>query len=139
MAYPIFNNAAEGKVVQQRSQLKQSETQVSLNETTVASNVITALKSVILTRNSLEEAIASAKNERISVKAQEELFSMGMASLVEVITTQTNLANAELSVATNLCNYASALAALRFATGTLNPDSLETPLHSIPGFKQRVR
>ena len=131
LAFPIFNNAAEGQVVQQKSQLKQSQTQVSLNETQVASQVITAFKSVILTLKSLEEAVASAKNQRLSVKAQEELFSMGMASLVEVITTQTNLATAELSVADNMTNYALALAALRFATGTLNADNFSTPLKDI--------
>ena len=139
MAYPIFNNAAEGQVVQQESQLRQSQTQVSLNETQVASDVITALKSVIMTRKSLEEAIASAQNERISVKAQEELFSMGMASLVEVITTQNNLATAELSVAANLSNYAIALAALRFATGTLTPEGMATTFHTIPGFQSKSK
>jgi outer membrane protein TolC len=137
MAYPIFNNAAEGQVVQQQSQLRQSQTQVSLTETQVASDVITALKSVILTRKSLDEAIASAQNERTSVKAQEELFSMGMASLVEVITTQNNLATAELSVATNLSNHATSLAALRFATGTLTPDSMATTFDTIPGYQRK--
>ena len=137
MSYPIFNNAAKGEVVQQESQLRQSQTQVSLTETQVASDVITALKSVIMTRKSLEEAIASAQNERISVKAQEELFSMGMASLVEVITTQNNLATAELSVATNLSNHAIALASLRFATGTLTPEGMATTFQTIPGFQSK--
>jgi outer membrane protein TolC len=135
MGYPIFNNAAEGLVVQQESQLRQSKTQVSLTETQVASDVITALKSTIMNRKALEDSIASAQNERSSVKAQEELFSMGMASLVEVITTQTNLATAELSVASNQSNYAIALAGLRFATGTLTPEGMETPFQTIPGFK----
>jgi outer membrane protein TolC len=92
-----------------------------------------------MTRKSLEEAIASAQNERISVKAQEELFSMGMASLVEVITTQNNLATAELSVAANLSNYAIALAALRFATGTLTPEGMATTFHTIPGFQSKSK
>lgn len=121
--YPIFNNAAEGAVTQQLSQLEQARTQASLTESQVASSVIQAAKSVILSRESLDEAIAAAKNEEVSVGAQEELFAMGMSSLVEVITTQTNLSQAQLSVATNQSQYATALAQLRFATGTLNADS----------------
>ena len=134
MAYPLFNNSANGQVAQKASELRQSKTQVSLTETQVASDVITALKSVIMTRKSLDEAIESASNERASVKAQEELFSMGMASLVEVISTQNNLATAELSVSRNLSNHAISLAALRFATGTLTPEGMATKFDVIPGF-----
>lgn len=119
IAWPLFNNTAEGNLVQSESQLKQTELQVSLTETQVASDVITAAKSVILMRASLEEAVASAKNAEISVTSQEKLFGMGMSSLVEVITTQTTLASAQLSVATTQSNYATAVAGLRFATGTL--------------------
>ena len=129
--YPFFNNAAEGQVAQQISELDQSRTQLSLTESQISSDVITAAKSVILNRKALDQAIKSAKNAQISVGAQEQLFAMGMASLVEVITTQTSLATAQLSVADNMTNYALALAALRFATGTLNADNFSAPLKDI--------
>lgn len=123
--YPIFNDAAEGVVTQQLSELEQAKTQASLTESQVTSNVIVAAKSVILSRESLDEALAAAKNEEVSVGAQEELFAMGMSSLVEVITTQTNLATAQMSVASNQSQYATALAQLRFATGTLTFNTAE--------------
>jgi len=121
IAWPIFNNTAKGELVQSQAQLQQARVQASLTESQVASDVITSAKSVILMREALAEAMASAQDSLTSVKAQQTLFTMGMTSLTEVITTQTNLANAQLTVATYQSNYANAVLGLRYATGTLLP------------------
>jgi len=121
VSWPIENNVAKGALVQSRSQLNQARLEASLLESQVASDVITAAKSVILMREALDEAVAGARDALTSVQAQQTLFTMGMTSLTEVITTQTNLANAQLTVATYQSNYASAVLQLRFATGTLLP------------------
>ncbi len=123
VSWPIFNNTAKGELVQSQAQLQQARVQASLTESQVASDVITSAKSVILMRNALTEAMASAQDSLTSVKAQQTLFTMGMTSLTEVITTQTNLANAQLTVATYQSNYASAVLGLRYATGTLLPSN----------------
>lgn len=121
VSWPIENNVAKGGLVQSRSQLNQARLEASLLESQVASDVITAAKSVILMREALDEAVAGARDALTSVQAQQTLFTMGMTSLTEVITTQTNLANAQLTVATYQSNYASAVLQLRLATGTLLP------------------
>jgi len=119
--WPIYNNVAEGQLVQAKGELNQARISSSQTESQVASDVINAAKSVILMRQALEEAIESAKDAMTSVQAQQTLFQMGMTSLTEVITTQTNLANAQLTVATYASQYANAILQLRFATGTLLP------------------
>jgi outer membrane protein TolC len=121
LSLPVHNDAAEGALMQQKSQLLQAQTQIYLQSSQVASNVVTAAKSVINTKRALEQAEASAENQRKSVVAQEQLFALGLSSIVEVITTETNLASADLTVATNQAQYAIDVAQLRFATGTLLP------------------
>ncbi len=129
LALPVHNDAAEGQLMQQQSQLLQSQTQIYLQSSQVASNVVTAAKSVINTERALEQAEASAENQRKSVVAQEQLFALGLSSIVEVITTETNLASADLTVATNQAQYAIDVAQLRFATGTLLPSTASEIYH----------
>ena len=129
LSLPVHNDAAEGALMQQKSQLLQAQTQIYLQSSQVASNVVTAAKSVINTKRALEQAEASAENQRKSVVAQEQLFALGLSSIVEVITTETNLASADLTVATNQAQYAIDVAQLRFATGTLLPDNASEIYH----------
>ncbi len=129
LSLPVHNDAAEGQLMQQKSQLLQSKTQIYLQSSQVASNVVTAAKSVINTERALEQAEASAENQRKSVVAQEQLFALGLSSIVEVITTETNLASADLTVATNQAQYAIDVAQLRFATGTLLPENASQIYH----------
>jgi outer membrane protein len=119
--WPLLNDAAKGALTQQRAQLAQARTSLLQLESQVASDVVTAAKSVLNNRNAFVKAKAAAIDQRTTVQAQEKLFSMGMTSLVEVITTQTNLASAELTVVETLANYTQAIANLRFVTGTLIP------------------
>lgn len=129
LSLPVHNDAAEGALMQQKSQLLQAQTQIYLQSSQVASNVVTAAKSVINTKRALEQAEASAENQRKSVVAQEQLFALGLSSIVEVITTETNLASADLTVATNQAQYAIDVAQLRFATGTLLPGTASQIYH----------
>ena len=125
--WPFGNDAATGAVIKQKGQVDYYRTQKSLLESQAASLVITSAKSVINNRKALAASAAAARQQLESVKAQEKLFSMGMSSIVDVITTQTDFASAELSLIANQANYAIAIGQLRYATGTLVSD---TPLSS---------
>lgn len=122
VAWPVFNDAARGRVMQQRATVGQVEAELYQSTSQVASEVITAAKGVINSRKALEQSREAAANQRKSVWAQQQLFQMGMSSLVEVITTQTDLSAIELQLLQAMQGYANAVAELRFATGTLLPD-----------------
>ncbi|MGE9289928.1 MAG: TolC family protein, partial [Puniceicoccales bacterium] len=64
------------------------------------------------------------KNQRKSLAAQQEMFTMGMTSLVEVITTQESLSAIEMDLVEAKTGYANAVAQMRYATGTLIPTSV---------------
>ena len=136
--WPFGNDAAMGAVIKQKGQTDFAKTQVSLLESQAASLVITSAKSVINNKKALTASAAAARQQLESVKAQEKLFSMGMSSIVDVITTQTDYAGAELALISNQANYAIAIGQLRYATGTLIcdtelSDSEKKLLPPIPG------
>jgi len=123
--WPIRNNVAKGLLVQQLATLNQARADVLMIESQVASDVILAAKGLINARNALKETMLAVKNQRKSLQAQQEMFTMGMTSLVEVITTQTSLSSIEMDLVEAKAGYATAVAQMRFATGTLLPDSVD--------------
>ena len=119
--WPMYNNTADGLLVQQLATLNQARAQQRLNENQVASEVILAAKGLLNARQALIETNQAVKNQRSSFEAQQEMFTMGMTSLVEVITTQTSLSTIELSLIEAKQGYAVAIAQMRHSTGTLLP------------------
>lgn len=122
--WPTFNNTARGLLVQKRATLGQSRTNERLTESQVASEVILAAKGLLNARKALVETTEAVKNQRKSLLAQQEMFTMGMTSLVEVITTQTNLSAIEMNLVKAKEGYATAVVQLRHATGTLLPSAM---------------
>ena len=117
--WPVENNTAIGLYIQSQSSFQNSQITVESIEMAVESSVITALAQ-------LKAAAANVKVYRDAVRwyqqtlaAQEKLFQLGQATLVDTITIRQNLINAELSYITAQQSYAVSLAQLRFATGTL--------------------
>jgi outer membrane protein TolC len=117
--WPIENNTAIGQYIQSQASLQNSQITVDSTEMAVESAVITALAQ-------LKAAAANVKLYRDAVRwyrqqlaAQERLFQAGLATLIDTITVRQNLINTELSYITAQESYATALAQLRFATGTL--------------------
>jgi outer membrane protein TolC len=117
--WPVENNAAIGSYIQSQALFQNSHLNVESTEMAVESAVITALPQ-------LKAAAANVRLYREAVRwyqqqlaAQEKLFQLGQASLVDTITIRQNLINTEISYITAQQNYASSLAQLRFATGTL--------------------
>ncbi len=117
--WPVENNTAIGLYIQSQSSFQNSQITVESTEMAVESSVITALAQ-------LKAAAVNVKVYRDSVRwyqqalaAQEKLFQLGQATLVDTITIRQNLINAELSYITAQQSYAVSLTQLRFATGTL--------------------
>lgn len=121
--WPMFNNTAKGMLLQQLATLGQSRADERLTESQVASEVILAAKGLLNARKALIETAQAVKNQRKSLSAQQEMFTMGMTSLVEVITTQTSLSAIEMDLVEAKEGYANAVAQMRYATGTLLPTS----------------
>lgn len=119
--WPFRNNAAKGMIVQRLAQRNQARAQSDLTRNQIASEVILASKGLINAAHALKETTAAVENQRKSLDAIQEQYSMGLASLVEVITTQTSLSTFELALIEAQQGYASALAQLHYATGTLLP------------------
>tara|TARA_R100000027_G_scaffold50114_4_gene38797 strand:- start:14875 stop:16587 length:1713 start_codon:yes stop_codon:yes gene_type:complete len=120
--WPTLNNTAKGLLAQQLATLGQSRAQELLTQSEVASDVILAAKGLLNARNALVETTEAVKNQRKSLAAQQEMFTMGMTSLVEVITTQTSLSAIEMDLIEAKAGYATAIAQMRHATGTLLPE-----------------
>jgi outer membrane protein len=117
--WPVENNTAIGLYIQSQSSFQNSQITVESTEMAVESSVITALAE-------LKAAAVNVKVYRDAVEwyqqtlaAQEKLYQLGQAALVDTITIRQNLINAELSYITAQQSYAVSLAQLRFATGTL--------------------
>lgn len=144
--WPTLNNAAKGLLAQQLATLGQSRAQEMLTQSEVASDVILAAKGLINARNALVEQTEAVKNQRKSLAAQQEMFTMGMTSLVEVITTQTSLSDIEMSLIEAKAGYATAVAQMRHATGTLLPEPKDnryefdtSTLHKLPDPEKFIR
>jgi outer membrane protein TolC len=117
--WPVENNTAIGLYIQSQGFFQSSQITVESTEMAVESGVITALAQ-------LKAAAANVKLYREAVHwyqqalaAQEKLFQLGQATLVDTITIRQNLINTDISYITAQQSYANALAQLRFATGTL--------------------
>lgn len=141
--WPFGNDAAQGAVIQQTGQRDSARIQVALLESQATSLVITAAKSVINYKKALKASEAAARQQLESVRAQEKLFSLGMSSIVDVITTQTDFTSAQLTLITNQANYAIAIGQLRYATGTLVSNTILTNkekklLPPIPGLPDSI-
>ncbi|HXM05671.1 MAG TPA: TolC family protein [Chthoniobacterales bacterium] len=117
--WPVENNTAIGLYIQSQATFQNSQITVDSTAMAVESGVITALAQ-------LKAAAANVRLYRDAVRwyqqalaAQERLFQLGQASLVDTITIRQNLINTEISYISAQQTYANSLVQLRFATGTL--------------------
>lgn len=120
-SFPVENNLAKGQVVAQQGAVSQSEDESRLLGSQISTGVVDAAQGLVRAYGELvklDQAFALFKQ---SVDDQRELFKLGMASIVDVTTTEQSLASAQSQRLSAQLNYASAIAQLRYATGTLLP------------------
>ena len=120
-SFPIENNVAKGQVVAQQGVVDQSVDSARLLASQISTGVVDAAQGLARAYAELLRLDQAYALFTQSVDDQRELFKLGMASIVDVTTTEQSLASAQSERLSGQLNYANAIAQLRYATGTLLP------------------
>lgn len=126
-SFPVENNAAKGQVVAQQGVVDQSLDSARLLASQISTGVVDAAQGLARAYAELVRLDQAFTLFRQSVSDQRELFKLGMASIVDVTTTEQSLASAQSARLSGQLNYANAIVQLRYATGTLLPPPGEAP------------
>ena len=120
---PWRNEADRGRALRSRSNLEQQEILTEDLERRVWSAVMVAAEAV--ERGALQaiEAERAVSLSRTTVANEKTKIQLGLATLFDVILAEDNLTSAELTEVAARQAYATALATLRFETGSLVSDS----------------
>ena len=121
--FPPSNDAALGALTTAQSNLRQAQLRTLEASRNIMASVVTAVAGV---RNSIfqlrkaEEAVAASQ---AALDGEREKYRLGAGQLVDVLTMEDRLTEAEESQVSARLSYALALTQLRFATGTIvEPD-----------------
>jgi len=119
LTYPFGNNAAEGQVLQQRADLQEAVIQTRDLERKINSGIQVAVQALWRALRELKETRSSVTHYQQAVKNEQIKFTMGMASVLDVINIQDRLRNVRLSEVRQMGKYADAVVQLGYETGTL--------------------
>lgn len=119
LTYPFGNNEAEGLVLQRRSGLKKRIIQTHDIERKINSGIMVAVQALWRTLRELRETRSSIAHYIKAVKNEQMKFSMGMASVLDVINMQDRLRNVKLSEVSQMSKFANAVVQLGYETGNL--------------------
>jgi outer membrane protein TolC len=117
--WPVQNRAALGQYASQIASRDQYRSQHAQKAAQVVSDVMLDVRSVALGLAALRKSEASTQAYRHAVRNQETLFELGSGSLLDVINTQTSLANAQIQELNARVSCLKALAQLRCDLGRL--------------------
>ncbi len=118
-SYPFGNNEAEGLVVQRRSNVQMVVIRTRDLARKINSGILVAVQALWRTLRELRETRNSIAHYRKAVSSEQIKFSMGMASVMDVINMQDRLRDVRLSEVTQMNRFADAVVRLGFETGTL--------------------
>jgi outer membrane protein len=116
---PWGNNAAKGQAAQKKAGQRQAQLQTMNLDRTIRANVAVALEAVKRHSASLKKAREAVALYQRGVRDEATKYKLGMSTIIDVITTSNRLDEARLTEVTNHLNYANAIIALRFETGTI--------------------
>jgi outer membrane protein len=119
LKYPWGNNAAKGLAAQKKASRRQAELQALDLDRTIRSGVAVALEAVIRHSAGLKKAREAVALYQKSITNEATKYKLGMSTIIDVITTANHLDQAKLTEVTNHLNYANAIIALRYETGTI--------------------
>ncbi|CAK0780438.1 Outer membrane protein TolC [Gammaproteobacteria bacterium] len=127
--WPFDNNVARGRYLQQSASYDQNTLRVATLERTIGIGVSSALSDLTLSALRLRESEETVNLYRISVENEKVRLKLGTATMVELLTVNDRLLNAELGHISYWLNYFNSLARLNFEAGTLLAE--EKPEQSI--------
>ncbi|MEI6413358.1 MAG: TolC family protein, partial [Pseudomonadota bacterium] len=117
--WPFDNNVARGRYLQQSAMYDQNTLRVATLERTIGIAVTSALSDLTLSALRLKESGETVNLYRLTVENEKTKLKLGTATLVELLTVNDRLLNAQLSHISYWLNYFNSLARLNFETGTL--------------------
>lgn len=119
LKYPWGNNSAQGLAAQKKASRRQAELQAVDLDRTIRSGVAVALEAVIRHSAGLKKAREAVALYQKGIANEATKYKLGMSTIIDVITTANLLDQAKLTEVTNHLNYANAIIALRYETGTI--------------------
>lgn len=117
--FPPSNKTAKGLYLRQTAKLRQAKITTDNLARNIYSNVTVALESVLNQSRALMEARQAVKAYRTAVQNEKEKFRLGMSTLLDIIDTDDRLTDAMLNEINTHLQLATAIARLRFETGTI--------------------
>jgi outer membrane protein TolC len=117
--FPPSNNTATGTLMQAQSNARQAELHTLQISQGIVASVVTAVGAVrnaALQLRSAREAVAASK---AALEGEREKYRLGVGKLVDVLTIEDRLTEAEQNQVNSELGYALALTQLRFATGSI--------------------
>jgi outer membrane protein len=116
---PVSNNGARGRLLQSTALHDQRRIAREDLARRIAAGVRIAAEAMRLSALSLRESQHAVELLRTTVDAERRKFQMGVSTLFDVIQAEDSLTSATLAEIDGLRAHATAIAALRFETGTL--------------------
>jgi outer membrane protein TolC len=117
--WPAGNNAARGQLVRSHASRQQTYIQTSDLERTIRSNVLVARDNLLHSAERLRSSREAAELYRSAIEDERTKQQLGLATVIDLIVTEDRLTASLLEEVDAMLSYASAVAQLRFETGTL--------------------
>lgn len=116
---PVTNALARGRMRHREALYRQHEIGLDDTQRRITSGVLVAWQSVKLSHASLDESRRSVTLYEETVVNEQTKFRLGTSTLFDVIAAEDALTNARLTEVNGQLGHATAIADLRFATGTI--------------------
>jgi len=119
LTYPLGNDAAEGQLRADKASLRQIRANIQTLRNTIRSDVSIAFSRLSTSLRQLRKAEESLRLlEEVAMETRRKL-SLGGATMTDLVSVEDRLATSRLQVIEAKRGYATALAELRYVTGTL--------------------
>ncbi|BCO25540.1 hypothetical protein MIZ03_0401 [Rhodoferax lithotrophicus] len=120
--WPVENNVAKGRYVQQSAAYDQATTQLHTLEQSISLGVEAAWHAVIRSAQQAQESEASAALYQVTARNEKTKSQLGNSTLIDVLSVNDRLLGARQNQLSYHLNYLNALVQLRFETGALLRD-----------------
>jgi outer membrane protein TolC len=116
---PIQNSTAKGHLMQTGAQLKESQIQYDNQLRQIKNSLAVAINQLKISKQVLQQRKEALDKAAMALQHEQEKYKEGFSTVIQVLLAQERLISAELQYAQANQHLASALAFLRFETGTV--------------------
>lgn len=119
LQFPLENRLARSQHTRARIEAAQAETTLKSVENTIVNEVRDAIRVIVTSRELIDSGIATLRYNQEKLKAEEKKLDVGMSTAFAVLEFQSDLANAESTLALAYAEHRKALTNLQRVMGTL--------------------